>query len=168
MAQAKAAKKKSPKRRALSGGSKIPIERLQLVENLMESCCSRRDIAKQVSELYGITAKTALSYYDRVEREWKAEDKEKKSYTRHKMLKKFENIAKKASAKGKFHAAVAALDKICKIVGLYEPEVIEVITLDTHPVEGMTSAQLRSYVQDEMEKAEALSAEAARTGAAVH
>lgn len=163
MAQAKATRRtkpkkkpqKAPKKRALSGGSKVPMERLQMVEQMMSACCTRRDIARAVSKKFDITERTVINYYERIELEWQEEGKPKKSFLRHRMVRQLEQVVKGAEADRKWGPAVAALDKLCKIYGLYEPEVIEVHTPDMHPVEGMTSAQMRSYLLDEQDKAEA-------------
>ncbi len=154
MAQAKATRKKRPKKRAVEGGSRIPPKRLQLVEQMMSAFCSRREVAVAIAAEFGLTEKTGLNYYDRVEAEWKDTLRPKKAYARTKLIHSLEQIVKGASSAGKWHAAVAAVDKLCKIHGVYEAEVIEVNIPDLHPVETMTSAEMRAYVADEMDRAD--------------
>ncbi len=172
MAQAKAAKKKRgrpPKKKtALQGGSKVAIERLQLVEQMMGAACTRREVVKAVMKKFGVTENTAYRYYDTIEREWQSEEKPRRAYQKTLAIKRLESAYKLAMATKKPSAAVRAVEAMARLMGLNEAEVVEVITPDTHPTELMTSAQLRSYLQDEMEKAQGLEAQASQAGAAVH
>ena len=156
MAQAKATKKKRgrpPKKRtALQGGSKIPVERLQLVEKRMAEAWPRRNIVKEAMEAFKVTEATAYKYYDIVEREWLDEEKPRRSYQRTKAVKELERCIQGAMGDRKWASAVRAIVAKAKLLGLNEPDEVIVHTPDSHPVEAMTSAQLRAYMKEEHEK----------------
>jgi hypothetical protein len=151
MAKAKTTRAKGRKAKVkttpLRGGSRIPTDRLQLVESMMSACCSRRDIVLAVVKKFGVTEKTAYGYYDKVEREWQDEAKPRRRYRRAIAIKRLENAYKLAMKTKKASAAVRAVEAIAKVDNLYEPDEV-IITDITHPTEAMTSAQRRAYINE--------------------
>lgn len=133
----------------------MPIERLRLVETMMSACCSRRDVVLKVVEKYGVTEKTAYTYYDKVEKEWQDEAKPRRSHRRGIAIKRLEAIYKLAITRNLASAAVRAVEAIAKLDNLYEPDEI-IIHTDMHPTEAMTSAQRRAYIASKREEREKL------------
>jgi len=157
--KAKAKRKPAP----LRGGSRIPAERLHLVEKGMAECKLKRDIVIEVMEAFGVTEKTAYNYYEKVEREWQDEAKPKRRYRRAVAIKRLENAYRLAMEVKAPSAAVRAVDSIAKIDNLYEPDEVIIHTDVVHPTENMTSAQRRAYIAEAREKRERLLAKVVRS-----
>lgn len=172
MAQAKATKKKTKKaakkRKGTAGGSKVDPKRLQKVEQMMAAGCTRRDIVIQIVKDFGVTDKTAYSYYLKVEAEWMSEGSQRKSYYRKKLLKELAQFKKAALATGKLSAGIQAIALECKIRDMFAPEEIIIHSPDAHPTESMTSGQIRSYIAEKRKERELLLAQVVAEPSAVH
>jgi len=149
-------KPRATKRSPIDGGSKIDPERLQMVEKMMVSRYSQRDIVRNVMEQFGVTRPTANNYYQIVEREWRDTHKEKRAYIRFKAIKTLERAITGAVADRKWSAVARLIEVEAKLCGLNEPDEVVVHTEKVHPTEAMTSAQRRAYINDARRKREEL------------
>lgn len=172
MAKAKTPRKKrphkSPKRRAVEGGSKIDPARLQLVEQMLSACCTQRDIVHKVMDKFKVCKVTANSYYHRVVREWAAEEKPKRAYHRFKAIKTLDQAITGAVVDHKWSAIARLVEVKAKLLGLNEPDEVIVHAPDSHPTEGMTTAQIRAYITEKRETREKLLVEVLAEPTSVH
>lgn len=102
---------------------RTPEERLGLVEELLCEQLSRRAIERQLSELWGVTGRTIRNYvrkvFDRWAQERREESPEEREARFEQVERSFARVYRRAYSKGDHIAAVQALDRICRLRGLY-------------------------------------------------
>lgn len=168
MAKAKAGKTRKKKISALAGGSKVAVERFQLVEKMLISRYNRRDIVRACMEKFSVSKQTAYSYYDTVVKEWQDTTKESRNLSRFKACQTLDRSITGAIADRKWSAVARLVEVQAKLLGLNEPDEVLVHAPDSHPTETMTTAELRAYIAEKREKRESLLEQVVSGTAPVH
>lgn len=106
--------------------ARIPRERVFELERLLTQCVPHPQIKRYCAAKWGITEHTVEGYIREVYRRWGAMpslDREGRKEQMRQTLNDFYQSARKAGA---YSAAATALDRMCKLDGLYAPEKVEV------------------------------------------
>lgn len=130
---------------------RIPPERLRLVAEMMARMYPSREIAKQCAKQFGVTERTIYNYIDKIGQESAAHLKHERPYRKARMMETLANFYQRAMAARAFGPALQALDRMCRLDGLFEAEVVE--HHHTHrttadEIREMTTAQRRARINE--------------------
>ncbi len=137
-------KKDRPKQGA---GAFVVWQRLVQIEALISAGRTPTEIIDWCAdaELEGkdwtVEQRQAEEYMRRVRHRWKEEEVELRPDRRREMRSQFRLIYRVAMERNKLHEAVRALDRLCKLDGLYEPERV------IFEVEDMADDEARQYIE---------------------
>jgi hypothetical protein len=110
-------------------------------------------------ETYGVTRQTAYSYCRKVEKEWQENAKPTRNYQRHVAVRTLDRAIEGCMEDRRWSAVGPLVGLKAKLLGLFEPEVLEVSAPGEHPTATMTSPQLRAFIKEAHAKREALLAQ---------
>jgi hypothetical protein len=140
------AKKKKDRPKTTSGPFEM-WQRIVQVEALISAGRTPNEIIEWCGngELEGknwtVEQRQAEEYMRRVRDRWKEEEVELRPDRRREMRSQFKLVYRVAMERNKLHEAVRALDRLCKLDGLYEPERV------IFEVEDMADDEARAYIE---------------------
>lgn len=115
-------------------GPTVGAEKLAWIETQLRACKAHSKIEAEGAALFHVHRKTIRDWIRRVYLEWQAAGNATREFDRDKMRASFEEfyeLAMRADATEKgpdYKAAATALDRLCKLLGVYEPDKIQVET----------------------------------------
>jgi hypothetical protein len=119
---------KAPRRRTLAATGWQTYQRLIYVERMLAAGATTREVIDWATRKipgkkdWAVTERVAQRWMERVRGYWLEEEEDRRPARRREMRVKLEMVHRTAMEKGKFDAAARALDLLCKMDGLYEPE----------------------------------------------
>lgn len=141
-------------------------KRLVQVEQLMSGGATAAEIVSwcgtpnpQIEKDWTVEERQAEEYMRRVRDRWKAEESDRRPDRRREMRARLKLLYRTAMEKNKLYAAARALDLLCKLDGLYEPERIVL------EVEDMSDDDARSYIEHAYDTLQLVEEERERLGA---
>jgi hypothetical protein len=141
-------------------------KRLVQVEQLMSGGATAAEIISWCGELnpaiekdWKVEKRHAEEYMRRVRDRWKAEEADRRPDRRREMRARLKLLYRTAMEKNKLYAAARALDLLCKLDGLYEPERI------VFEVEDMADDEARVYIEHAYDTLQLIEEERERIGA---
>lgn len=140
-------------------------KRLVQVEQLMSGGATAAEIISWCGELnpriekdWTVEARQAEEYMRRVRDRWKAEESDRRPDRRREMRARLKLLYRTAMEKNKLYAAARALDLLCKLDGLYEPERIVL------EVEDMADDDAKRYIEHAYDTLQLIEEERVRLG----
>ena len=129
---------------------RVDPKRLGQVADLMASNTDSREIVRKLAEKHGVSERTIYKDIERVNIEAVKFDVQDRPYRKSKMRRTLNQFYTRAMARRAFGPALQALDRLCKLDGLYEPEKVELEgKIAVHvSVAKMTTAQRRARIHE--------------------
>lgn len=112
--------------RSSKSNGKVQSDRLIEAEKLLILCVPHRAIVQHMMEKFFISQQAAHEYIAAVYEAWARRPRIDKEALREKMRGTLSDLYQKCVRVGNLKTAVAVLDKMCRLDGLYAPEVSEV------------------------------------------
>lgn len=126
---------------------------LQACEAMIALQVRPPEIVRQVSAKFGISARQVHRYVQRVQNDLAKENEELRPLRKHQLRQSLQAVFQKSMQNNQLSAAVAALDRLGKLDGLFEPTVIESKVTHEGRIDLMTSDQQRKRLAELIEKA---------------
>jgi len=125
----------------------MPMDRIAFVVKMLASQRSHREISLALQEKYKCCSRQSYNYIKHAYRRMESEDKVAKPMRKVAMRNTLQYFYQEAMKAKQFAPALAALDRMCKIDGLYAPEEVSVSSTINHRVERMTSDDQRKELE---------------------
>ena len=128
--------------------SKLEVaKRRQEIADLLAAQVASKEIEDRISERYGISTRMVRKDIQIVYENWEKESRRERGFRRGRMRNTLMAFYQRCMARRQYTAALGALDRLCKLDGLFAPEKLEITHDGEIDVSQMTSAQVRDRIE---------------------
>jgi len=125
----------------------LPMDRIAFVHKLLAKQVSHREIQLRIQEKFGCSGRQGYNYIKHSYARMASEDKLAKPMRKLSMRVALQHFYQKALSDKAYAPALAALDRLCKLDGLYVPEEVSISHSVQARVEQMTSDDQRRQLE---------------------
>jgi len=126
----------------------VVTKRRTEVAELLAAQVSGTEIAERIAERYSISTRMAWKDIKTVYDTWETDSSRERGFRRHRMRNTMMAFYQRCMARRQYTAALGALDRLCKLDGLYAPEKLEVEHTGSVDISKLTSAQIRDRIDE--------------------